>query len=311
MPARRLRLSTRGSPLALWQAHFVAQQLQRAHPGLEVEVVTVETIGDKRQDQPVWELGGQGVFVKEVQAAVLDGRADLAVHSAKDLPSQTHPDLSIGAVPVRADPRDALVCPTAPTGSGVSALGPGAVVATGSVRRRAQLAWLRPDLTFTSLRGNIATRLDRIPSGGAIVMAAAALQRLGLAPDGMTILEPSVMLPQVAQGAIAVEGRADDAAVLEWLQAIDDPQVRACVEAERAFLARLGGGCDLPVGAHCRVAGEGTIRVEGLLASLDGRVVLRADVTGAAGDGPTLGAGLADQLLAAGGASLIDDTGAG
>jgi hydroxymethylbilane synthase len=258
-------------------------------------LVVVDTSGDRRQDVPVWEMGGQGVFVKEVQAAVLDGRADLAVHSAKDLPSLTAPGLALAAVPGRADPRDALV------GASLSDLGPGALVATGSVRRRAQLAWLRPDLTFTGLRGNIATRLDRVPAGGAVVVAAAALERLGLLDRAAELLEPEVMLPQAGQGAIGVECRADDAGVLDALAAIDDPGARVAVTAERAFLARLGGGCDLPVGAYARRwDADATLVVEGLLASADGRVVLRSSARGPLADAADLGAALAQELLTSG-----------
>ncbi len=301
-----MRLATRGSALALWQAEYVADRLRAVRPDLPVELVVVETVGDRRQDRPVWELGGQGVFVKEVQAAVLEGRADAAVHSAKDLPSRTAPGLLLAAVPVRADPRDVLV------GSALQDLAPGARVATGSVRRRAQLAWLRPDLTFTSLRGNIATRLSRVPAGGAIVMAAAALHRLDLAPPVFEMLDPSVMLPQVAQGAIAVECRRADDAGRSLLEAIDDPGAAACVRAERAYLARLGGGCDLPVGAYAVPVGDGAgsdLRVEALLASLDGRVVLRSVAVGPAGSAEALGAGLAEELLDRGGRTLLADAG--
>jgi hydroxymethylbilane synthase len=257
--------------------------------------VIVETTGDRRQDVPVWEMGGQGVFVKEVQAAVLEGRADAAVHSAKDLPSLSAPGLLMAAIPPRADPRDALM------GSALDRLPPGARVATGSVRRRAQLAWLRPDLTFVGLRGNIATRLERVPPGGAVVVAAAALQRLGLADQVTELLEVAVMLPQVGQGALGIECRAGDESTIEVLASIDDPVARTCVETERAFLARLGGGCDLPVGAHA-VAGPDGIEVEGLLASPDGRVMLRGS---GAGDSPSIGADLAERLLVSGGSDLI------
>jgi hydroxymethylbilane synthase len=267
-----------------------------------VELVVVTTTGDQRLDVPVWEMNGQGVFVKEVQAAVLDGRADLAVHSAKDLPSSTAPGLALAAVPVRADPRDALV------GLRLADLGPGAPVATGSVRRRAQLAWLRSDLTFTGLRGNIATRLDRVPEGGTIVVAAAALQRLGLADRAAEILAAEVMLPQVGQGAIAVECRAGDTATLSVLQMIDDADVRIAVTAERAFLARLGGGCDLPVGAYAQRGSADSLLVEGLMASADGRVLLRSSVTGVLTDPVGLGTALAERLLAAGGADLLGNT---
>jgi hydroxymethylbilane synthase len=290
-----LRLATRGSALARWQASEVERLLREVDPELEVELVVVATTGDQRQDVPVWQMGGQGVFVKEVQAALLDGRADAAVHSAKDLPSRPAPALVLAAVPPRADPRDALV------GSTLAGLGPGARVATGSVRRRAQLAWLRPDLTFAGLRGNIATRLDRVPARGAVVVAMAALERLGLAARATEVLDVSVMLPQVGQGAIGVECRAGDEATAELLASIDDAISRASVETERSFLARLGGGCDLPVGAYATI-GSGGITVEGLLASPDGRVMLRGARTGAS---PSIGAELAESLLTSGGSDLM------
>jgi hydroxymethylbilane synthase len=293
-----LRLATRGSPLALWQARFLAARLS-----CPTELVVVDTAGDKRQDRPIWELGGQGVFVKEIQAAVLEGRADAAVHSAKDLPSRAATGLVIAAVPERADPRDVLV------GARLYDLAPGAVVATGSVRRRAQLAWIRPDLTFHSLRGNIATRLDRIPPGGAIVMAAAALHRLDLRPPVCEALALHLMLPQVGQGAIAVECREADVATRESLRVADDPVTHRCVDAERAFLARLGGSCELPVGAHATLGPDDTMRVEGLLASLDGRSVLRSSALGPAEAGADLGTGLAEELLASGGSALLADAG--
>jgi hydroxymethylbilane synthase len=295
-----LRLATRGSPLARWQAEDVAARLSAAHAGLDVTLVVVETSGDRQADRQLWEIGGQGVFVKEVQAAVLDGRAEAAVHSAKDLPSRTAPGLALAAVPVRDDPRDVLV------GNTLTGLGPGARVATGSVRRRAQLAWMRPDLTFTGLRGNIATRIERIPPGGAIVMAAAAVSRLGLRPPRLEILHPSVMLPQVGQGSIAVECAAQDSSTLALLEAIDDPVLHACLSAERAFLARLGGGCDLPAGAWARPSGYG-IAVEGLLASLDGRMLLRGSREGEVPE--SVGSELASQLVASGGAALLEDVG--
>lgn len=290
-----MRIATRGSPLARWQAEHVAALL-----GEDVELVVIETSGDRRQDVPIWEMGGRGVFVKEVQAAVLDGRADLAVHSAKDLPSETPEGLTIGAVPQRGDPRDALV------GGGLDDLPPGALVATGSVRRRAQLAAYRPDLTFTGLRGNIGTRLARAAEYGAVVMAYAALERLGEPQRASDVLAPDVMLPQVAQGALAVECRADDVAARERLAAIEHPPSRAAVDAERAFLAELGGGCDLPVGALAEAEGAGRLTLTGLLASLDGRIVLRHTMTDR--DGATLGRAVARHLLDdAGGAALLED----
>lgn len=297
----RLRIATRGSALARWQAEMVAGLVRDSFPGSEVELVVVETAGDRRRDVPLSEIGGQGVFVKEVQSAVLEGRADVAVHSAKDLPSTPAEGLVIATVPVRADPRDALV------GSTLSGLRAGATVATGSVRRRAQLAWIRPDLTFVDLRGNIPTRLERVPPGGAAVVASAALDRLGLADRAAELLDPAVMLPQVGQGSIAVECAEPGGDVARLLAGIDDPVAHLTLECERGFLARLGGGCDLPVGAYARADGHDVV-VEGMIASPDGRVMLRSSRSGPAPDhsaASALGAALAVDLLAAGGSDLI------
>lgn len=287
--ASNLRIATRGSALALWQARHVAALLGAA----DCELVVIETTGDKRRDVPIAQVGGTGVFVKEVQAALLEGRADLAVHSAKDLPSSEAPGLVIAAVPERADPRDCLV------GSTLEDLPPGALIATGSVRRRAQLIAHRPDLTFTELRGNIDTRLAKAPQYAAIVMATAALDRLGRKDAIAEVLSPNVMLPQVAQGALAVECRASDEQTRVRLAAIEHRPSRIAVDAERAFLAELGGGCDLPVGAYATVDGA-EVTLEAMVASLDGHVVLRAVDTG--GDPHELGVRLAAQLLDGSGA---------
>jgi hydroxymethylbilane synthase len=243
-----IRIATRGSALALWQAHHVAGLLCAAHgiPDTDVELVVVSTTGDRRTDVPLHTIGGQGVFVKEVQQAVLEGRADLAVHSAKDLPSAPTPGLRLAAMPERGDPRDALV------GRSLDQLDEGATIATGSVRRRAQIAHLRPDLQFVELRGNIQTRLERIPDGGAIVMAVAALQRLGIEDRIAQAIDVEVMCPQVAQGAIAVECR-DDASgdgVAALLRAVAHEATERAVRLEQAFLRQLGTGCSLPVAAH-------------------------------------------------------------
>lgn len=293
----RLRVATRGSPLALWQVDHVAELL--APHGVAVTLVVVETAGDQQLDRPIWEIGGKGVFVKEVQAAVLDGRADIAVHSAKDLPSVDVEGLVLAGVPERGEPRDALV------GSTLADLPTGALVATGSVRRRAQLAWLRPDLTFTGLRGNIATRLVKAEGYAAIVMAAAALERLGMAERAAEVLDPDVMLPQVGQGTLAIEARAGDAAALDALALIEHGPSRVALEAERGFLAELGGDCDLPAGAYAVLEGD-DIRVEALLASLDGHVVLRESATGPVADAAAIGHRLARRLLDDhGGAALL------
>jgi hydroxymethylbilane synthase len=280
-----LRAATRGSALARWQTDCIVGLL-----GVDVEVVVVQTEGDRRTDVPIDQIGGRGVFVKEVQAAVLEGRADFAVHSAKDLPSaaELQPEgLVIACVPERGDPRDCLV------GSTLDGLPVGGTVATGSVRRRAQLANLRPDLTFTGLRGNIETRLSKAAQFDAVVMAAAALVRLGRESSITEMLDPLVLLPQVAQGALAVECRADDAALLERLRAVEHGPSRRAVDAERAFLAELGGACDLPVGALASVEGA-SIAIEGLIASFDGRVCVRETMTG--DDPVALGRALAASL---------------
>jgi hydroxymethylbilane synthase len=296
----RLRVATRGSALARWQADHVAVLAQKAEPGLEVETVVVETSGDRRRDLPIWELGGKGVFVKEVQAAVLEGRADVAVHSAKDLPSLTPDGLVIGAVPERADVRDALV------GATLAALSPGATVASGSLRRRAQLAHVRPDLSFEGLRGNIATRLAYAEREdvAAVVMAAAALDRLGLADRIAERLDPDVMLPQVGQGALAVECRADDTDTRCLLDRIEHAPSRRAVDAERGFLAELGGDCSVPAAAHATLAGD-RLRVRGLVASPDGRTVVRHELAGPASSGAALGRSMARQLLDDQGAAAL------
>ena len=263
-----VRAATRGSSLALWQATHVARLLESAVPDLEVEFVVVDTEGDRRLDVPISEFGGKGVFAKEVQTAVLDGRADFAVHSAKDMPSQPVPGLVLAAVPERGDPRDALV------GGTLTNLPSGAMVATGSMRRRVQLAQIRPDLVFTELRGNMATRLSKVPEGGAIVVAAVALQRLQLADHLSEIISPDEMVPQVGQGALGIECRADDDVVRGMLRAIEHEPSRRRVDAERAFLVELGGDCDLPAGAHAvfvddvgDVADAGTLRLSAFLAT--------------------------------------------
>ena len=294
-----LRLATRGSPLARWQADRVAGLLAAA--GVETSLVVVETEGDRRTDVPIQVLGGQGVFVKEVQAAVARGDADAAVHSAKDLPAAPEaqvPGLVLAAFPERADPRDLLV------GARLDTLPAGALVATGSARRRVQLANLRPDLLFCDLRGNLATRLAAVDDVTAVVVAAAGVDRLAWTPPaGVEVerLEPGVMLPQVGQGALAVECRADDDRTRTALGAIDAVAVRRAVEAERAFLAELGGGCTLPVGAHAVADPEAGLALTGMVASDDGRVVLRHADRGA--DPVALGRAVARYLL--------DEAGAG
>lgn len=239
-----IRLATRGSRQAVTQAEGVRTAL--AQRGIESELVIVDTHGDRTQaaNVPLHQIGGQGVFTKEVQEAVLDGRADAAVHSAKDLPTERPSHLEIGAIMARRSATDALI------GSKLDELGEGATIATGSVRRRAQLAEIRPDLRFIELRGNIETRLQKIPDGGAIVMAVAALEVLDLTTHIADVLDPAVFIPAVGQGAVAVECRGDDNTTLEALRSINDDVTFASVTVERAYLGELGVGCSAPVGAH-------------------------------------------------------------
>lgn len=290
-----LRAATRGSPLARLQTELVATQL-----GVDVEAVVIETTGDRNADVAIWAMGGQGVFVTEVQTALLDGRADIAVHSAKDLPSAPTDGLVIAAVPERGDPRDALV------GATLEGIPVGGRVATGSVRRRAQLAHHRPDLTFAGLRGNIETRLRKAAEFDAAVVAAVALHRLGRSEVIAELLDPSVVVPQVGQGALAVECRVDDIATRRLLRPIEHRESRVAVDAERAWLREIGSGCDLPVGAHATVADDGMITLTAMLGTLDGRVLLR---TRGRGDDPSeLGSRLARELLDdAGGRALLSD----
>jgi hydroxymethylbilane synthase len=284
-----LRLATRGSPLARWQANFVAARLKEL-TGRPAELVIVESVGDKRADVPIAALGERGVFTNEIDRAVAEGRADVAVHSAKDLPSASAAyDLVLACVPVRADARDALV------GSRLEDLQPGATVASGSIRRRAQLAHLRPDLHFSELRGNIATRLSKLPEGGALVMALAALERLELLAHVAEVLDEEVMLPQVGQGAIALRCR-DESDLLESLHEIDDAASHRELVAERAFLARLGGGCDAPVGARAHAGVDGEMAIEALIASRDGSVVVRRRGRGTLPE--LVGREIADALIA-------------
>jgi hydroxymethylbilane synthase len=282
-----IRAATRGSALARWQTEHVALLVSNSISA-DVEPVVVSTAGDRDKTTPLHEMGGKGVFVKEVQAAVLDGRAEIAVHSAKDLPALTPEGLVICAVPGRADPRDALV------GQTLASLDVGARVGTGSIRRQVQLHAIRPDLELVEIRGNINTRLSLVGDLDAIVMAAAALDRLGLEPGVVDRLAVDTMLPQVGQGALAIECRADDTETISALASIDHPESRRVLEAERAFLVELGGDCDLPAGAFATIVGD-EIRVEAMLSDGSDHI-MKASRQGL--DGVAIGRSLAAELRA-------------
>jgi hydroxymethylbilane synthase len=296
-----IRIGTRGSALALAQAHWVREQLQRLHPGSAVALLTIKTAGDRFVDQPLAQLGGKGLFVKEIEEALLANDIDCAVHSMKDLPAEIAAGLTLAAVPPRADPRDVLVTRTRAT---LEELPSGARVGTTSLRRAALLLHFRPDLHIQPLRGNVDTRLRRLDGGelDAVVLAAAGLQRLGIRRDEVSCFDPQRFVPAVGQGALAIESRAGDARL--HLAALDDPPTRAAVVAERAFMQAVGGSCHTPLAAHATSA-RGRIEMHALIASPDGTRVLRGRRTGDGADAAVLGAALAEELLGAGGAAIL------
>lgn len=298
-----LRIGTRGSRLALRQSRTAQAGLEKGG-GVRVELKVIRTTGDERLDQPLPEIGGKGLFTEELDRALLDGKIDLAVHSLKDLPTELPPGLCLAATPLRVDPRDVLVGPGARPLT-LASLGRGAVVGTSSLRRAALLRAFRPDVRPRSIRGNVDTRLGKLDDGSydALVLAAAGLLRLGLEDRASEWLEPTAWLPAPGQGALGIVTRADDRATRARVGALDDPPTRAAVGAERALLARLGGGCQLPLGALAMPAAD-RLRLWGLVASPDGGRVVRGDLTGASGEPEELGLRLA-ELLRRRGADLV------
>jgi hydroxymethylbilane synthase len=302
----RVRIGTRGSALALWQAKHAAARLSAAHPGLEVELVIVKTEGDRFADARLSASGGRGVFVKEIQDALLSGRVDLGVHSLKDLPTQQAEGTAIAAILERADPRDALVTRGAPT---IDALREGAVLATGSPRRRGQIAAVRPDLRFSEVRGNVDTRVAKLLAGemDALVLAAAGLTRLGIPADLWAPVPPEICLPAPGQGAIALESRAEDGPTRALAEALDDADTAAATIAERAFLSALGAGCLAPAGALARVAGE-RLTIDAVVATPDGARAVRESASGARKDAVAIGGAVAEEILAAGGEAIVRES---
>lgn len=300
-----LRIATRKSPLALWQAEHVRQGLLANHPGLEVELVTMTTQGDKILDTPLAKVGGKGLFVKELEQGMLEGRADIAVHSMKDVPVDLPPGLILGAILAREDPRDAFVSNQY---DDLDALPQGARVGTSSLRRRAQLAELRPDLEILDLRGNVNTRLEKLDAGAfdAIILACAGLRRLGFEARIRQALATDVMLPAVGQGVIGVECRAEDPRILELLAALEHGPTRTRVAAERAMNQRLEGGCQVPIAAHAEL-GHGVLVLRGLVGRPDGREVVHGVISGRPEDAEELGEVLAEDLLSRGAGRILAD----
>ena len=300
-----IRIATRRSPLAKWQANHVSALLRQLEPGADVRLHELVTRGDRILEVPLAEVGGKGLFVKEIEDALLAGDAEIAVHSMKDLPAVLAPGLVLGAVPEREDPRDALCSPRWKT---LSALPKGARVGTSSLRRGAQLKALRPDLQLEMVRGNVETRLRKASEAlDAVVLAYAGLRRLGLAEHATYVFPPEEMLPAVAQGALALEARADDAPTLKRLAALEHPETRIRVEAERGFLARIEGGCQVPIAGHATLEGA-NVRLRALVASLDGTRVIRGERIGPHADARTLGVALAEDLLSQGADQILLET---
>ncbi|WP_445535509.1 hydroxymethylbilane synthase [Acinetobacter sp. G18] len=300
---KTLKIATRQSPLALWQAEHIRARLQELHPDLTVELVKFVTQGDKILDTPLAKIGGKGLFVKELEAALLDGRADLAVHSMKDVPMALPEGLTLAVICEREDPLDAFVSNTFEK---FADLPQGARVGTSSLRRKSQILKQRPDLQIIDLRGNVGTRLGKLDDGqyDAIILASAGLKRLGLENRIRHTIEPNVSLPAVGQGALGLECRADDQEVLALIQPLLHIETDVCVRAERAFNAYLEGGCQVPIAGYATLQ-DGKIHIEGRVGSVDGQTLLRAEMTDEAHNAQQLGENLARNLLEQGAGDLL------
>lgn len=300
---KTLKIATRQSPLALWQAEHIRERLESLHSGLKVELVTFVTQGDKILDTPLAKIGGKGLFVKELEAALLDGRADLAVHSMKDVPMQLPEGLELAVICEREDPFDAFVSNTY---ASFDTLPQGAKLGTSSLRRKSQILKQRPDLDVIDLRGNVGTRLSKLDAGlyDAIILASAGLKRLGLQERIRHSLTPEVSLPAVGQGALGLECRSNDQNVLDLIMPLMHAETNACVRAERAFNAYLEGGCQVPIAGFATLL-QDTVQLEGRVGSVDGQTLLRAVVTGKTDQAEQLGVDLAKELLNQGAGELL------
>jgi hydroxymethylbilane synthase len=304
----RIVIGTRGSALARWQADHIAAELRRHHPGLEVAQQIIVTEGDRFQTGPVIELGGKGVWVKEIEQALLAGTIDLAVHSLKDVPSGLAPGLMLAAFPRRADPRDVVV---SRSGQPLRGLSPGSRVGTSSLRRVCQVRALRPDLAVELLRGNVDTRLRKVADGtvDAAILAAAGLDRLGLADRITERLSPDDMLPAIGQGALAIETRSDDLRILPLCRALADREAGVTIAAERALLAALGAGCRTPVAGYAQMEGDDVVVLRGLVGRPDATEILREEARGSAAASAELGLQVAKRLLARGADRILAELG--
>ncbi len=301
----QLTIATRGSQLALWQAEYIKSLLEAQHSGLHVELLRIKTKGDIILDVPLAKVGGKGLFVKEIEEALLDGRADLAVHSMKDVPMELPEGLVLGCVPKREVPHDVLLSAQY---ASLDALPQGAHVGTSSLRRQAQLLALRPDLRISSLRGNVDTRVRKLMEGqyDAIVLAGAGVKRLGITTPHMYAFDTDAFVPAVGQGALGIECRENRTDVLEYLAFMEHAGTRTCVSAERAFLQGLNGGCQVPIAGHAVMHDASSFRMEVLVADVDGTGVLRQSTHAAAKDASITGKALAQALLDAGAARILE-----
>jgi len=302
---KTVKIGTRGSKLALWQANWVKSTLEAQHPGLMVELVIIKTKGDKILDVPLAKVGGKGLFVKEIEDALLNGRVDIAVHSMKDMPAEIPEGLCIGAIPERETPQDVLI---SKNGHQLSELSTGAHIGTSSLRRASQILHARPDLVIKSLRGNLDTRLKKLETENldAIVLAAAGVKRLGLENRITEYLDETVMLPAVGQGALCIEIRQNDSIIEPLVAALEHPQTRTVVMGERAFLKRLEGGCQVPMAAHGKVENN-TFTLCGLVTTLDGTTALKKTLSGPADSSEQIGLDLAERLIAMGAQEIIEN----
>ena len=300
-----IRIATRKSPLAMWQAEHVADALRAAHPGLTVEIHGMSTQGDKILDTPLAKIGGKGLFVKELEARMLEGDADIAVHSMKDVPVELPEGLHLAVIMQREDPRDAFV---SNNHASLDELPEGAVVGTSSLRRQCQLSDRRPDLQIKSLRGNVNTRLRKLDEGqyDAIILAAAGLIRLGFGERIRSSIDPSDSLPAIGQGAVGIECRSDDERVNALLAPLHHDDTASCVLAERAMNTRLEGGCQVPIGGHA-ILQHDQLWMRGLVGTVDGSEIVRADIRGPRDDADALGTALADELLEHGAREILKE----
>jgi hydroxymethylbilane synthase len=295
-----LTIGSRGSQLALWQARWIQARIQSF--GVETRLEIIHTTGDKITDVALSKVGTKGLFTKEIEEALLSGAIDLAVHSLKDMPTELPAGLTLAAIPEREDPRDALV------GRGLAALAHRARVGTSSLRRAAQLRAIRPDLQIENIRGNLDTRLRKLDAGqyDAIVLASAGLRRLGWEDRITELLDPAVMCPAVGQGALAVETRADAGEAQQIAQRLEHRETRIAVTAERAVLAALGGGCQVPIGAYATVGQDSSLAIQAIIVSPDGTQIIRKQATGPSTDAAAIGRALGDQLLSEGGRQILE-----